>query len=133
MNIWLFNHYAVPPSLYPLARPYHFANFLQQKGHKVTIFAASSVHLSDENLITDGSPMKARKIDGIRYVFLKARNYEGNGLKRILNFFDYTIRLFTQTGKFNEPDVIMATSVHPLTCVAGILLARKYRDRKSVV
>lgn len=129
MNIWLFNHYAVPPSLYPLARPYHFANHLQKKGHKVTIFAASSVHLSEENLITDGQPMKAQKIDGIRYVFLKARNYEGNGIQRILNFFDYTLRLFTQTGKFNRPDVIMATSVHPLTCVAGILLAKKYRCR----
>ncbi|MDO4261022.1 MAG: glycosyltransferase family 4 protein [Eubacteriales bacterium] len=129
MNIWFFNHYAVPTSLYPLARPYHFANHLQKKGHKVTIFAASSVHLSDKNLITDKSPMKAKKVDGIRYVFLKARNYEGNGLGRVLNFFDYTIRLFTQTGKFNPPDVIMATSVHPLTCVAGILLARKYRCR----
>lgn len=129
MNIWLFNHYAVPPSLYPLARPYHFAKYLQKKGHKVTIFAASSVHLSDENLITDGRPMKAQKIDGIRYVFLKARNYEGNGVQRILNFFDYTLRLFTQTGKFNRPDVIMATSVHPLTCAAGILLAKKYRCR----
>lgn len=61
MNIWLFNHYAVPPSLYPLARPYHFAKFLQKKGHKVTIFAASSVHLSDENLITDGSAWKSKK------------------------------------------------------------------------
>jgi glycosyltransferase involved in cell wall biosynthesis len=129
MNIWLFNHYAVPPNLYPLARPWHFARHLQKKGHKVTIFAASSVHLSDQNLITDGSPMKAQKIDGIRYVFLKARNYEGNGLQRILNFFDYTLRLFTQTGKFNKPDVIMATSVHPLTCVAGILLAKKYHCR----
>lgn len=129
MNIWFFNHYAVPTSLYPLARPYHFANHLQKKGHKVTIFAASSVHLSDRNLITDGKPMKARRVDGIRYVFLKARNYEGNGIQRILNFFDYTIKLFTQTGKFNRPDVIMATSVHPLTCVAGILLAKKYRCR----
>lgn len=129
MNIWLFNHYAVPPSLYPLARPYHFANYLQKKGHKVTIFAASSVHLSDVNLITDKCSLKAKKIDGIRYVFLRARNYEGNGLQRILNFFDYTFRLFIQTGKFNKPDVIMATSVHPLTCVAGILLARKYHCR----
>ena len=119
MNIWFFNHYAVPTSLYPLARPYHFANHLQQKGHKVTIFAASSVHLSDKNLITDGRQMRAKRVDGVRYVFLKARNYEGNGLGRIMNFFDYTIRLFTQTGKFNKPDVIMATSVHPLTCVAG--------------
>ena len=129
MNIWLFNHYAVPPGLYPLARPYHFANYLQKKGHIVTIFAASSVHLSDKNLITDGSQMKAKKIDGIRYVFLKARNYEGNGIQRILNFFDYTLRLFTQTRRFRKPDVIMATSVHPLTCVAGVLLAKKYHCR----
>lgn len=127
MNIWLFNHYAVPPNLYPLARPYYFAKNLQKKGHKVTIFAASSVHLSDENLIQDHRPMKAQRIDGLRYVFLKARNYEHNGLQRILNFFDYTLRLFTQTKKFNKPDVILATSVHPLTCAAGILLARKYR------
>lgn len=129
MNIWFFNHYAVPPSLYPLARPYHFANHLQKKGHTVTIFAASSVHLSDQNLITDDSQIKLKKIDGIRYVFLKARNYEGNGVQRILNFFDYTLRLFTKTGKFRKPDVIMATSVHPLTCVAGILLAKKYHCR----
>ncbi len=129
MNIWFFNHYAVPTSLYPLARPYHFANHLKKKGHKVTIFAASSVHLSDQNLIMDKSIMKAKRVDGIRYVFLKARNYEGNGFKRILNFFDYTIRLFTQTGKFCKPDVILATSVHPLTCVAGILLAKKYHCR----
>ena len=129
MNIWLFNHYAVPPNLYPLARPYHFARHLQEKGHKVIIFAASSVHLSKQNLITDRSPMKAKKIDGLRYVFLRARNYEGNGIQRILNFFDYTVRLFTQTRKFHKPDVILATSVHPLACVAGILLARKYRCR----
>ena len=78
MNIWFFNHYAVPTSLYPLARPYHFANHLQQKGHKVTIFAASSVHLSDKNLIPDGRQMRAKRVDGVRYVFLKARNYEGS-------------------------------------------------------
>lgn len=129
MNIWFFNHYAVPPELYPLARPYHFARHLQRKGHRVIIFAASSVHLSDQNLITDRSPLKAEKIGGVRYVFLRARNYEGNGIQRILNFFDYTLRLFTQTRRFRRPDVILATSVHPLTCVAGILIARRYRCR----
>lgn len=129
MNIWFFNHYAVPPSLYPLARPYHFARHLQKKGHKVIVFAASSVHLSDQNLIADRSRMKLKKIDGVRYVFLRARNYEGNGTQRILNFFDYTVGLFSQTRKFHRPDVILATSVHPLACVAGILIARRYRCR----
>lgn len=129
MNIWFFNHYAVPTSYYPLARPAHFARYLQKKGHTVTIFAASSVHLSDKNLITDGKVVRLQKADGLRYVFLRARNYEGNGLQRILNFFDYTIGLFAQTGKFRKPDVIMATCVHPLACLAGVLLAKKYRCR----
>ena len=54
MNIWLINHYAVPPKYYPLARPTLFAKNLMAMGHTVTVFAASSVHNSDVNLITDG-------------------------------------------------------------------------------
>ena len=47
-------------------------------------------------------------------------------VRKFAHFFEYTARLFTQTGKFQKPDVIMATSVHPFTCVAGILIAKKY-------
>lgn len=60
MNIWLINHYAVPPKYYPLARPTLFAKNLMAKGHTVTVFAASSVHNSDVNLITDRAEMAGR-------------------------------------------------------------------------
>ena len=33
MNIWLINHYAVPPKYYPLARPTLFAKNLMAMGH----------------------------------------------------------------------------------------------------
>ena len=54
MNIWLINHYAVPPKYYPLARQTYFAKYLMAMGHTVTIFAASSVHKSDVNRIPEG-------------------------------------------------------------------------------
>lgn len=57
MRIWLFNHYAVPPKYYPLARTSTFARYLQKAGHDVRIFAASSIHNSaGKNLIEGGKP-----------------------------------------------------------------------------
>lgn len=38
MDIWLINHYAVPPKYYPLARQTCFARYLMAMGHTVTIF-----------------------------------------------------------------------------------------------
>ena len=58
MNIWLINHYAVPPKYYPLARPTNFAKHLMRMGHQVTIFAASTLHNSDLNLIRDHKPYR---------------------------------------------------------------------------
>ena len=41
MNIWIVNHYAIPPSMGGLVRHYYFSKYLQKKGHKVKIFTAS--------------------------------------------------------------------------------------------
>lgn len=41
MDIWLINHYAVPPKYYPLARQTYFAKYLMALGHTVTIFAVA--------------------------------------------------------------------------------------------
>lgn len=130
MNIWLFNHYAVPPDLYPLARPYNFAKYLIRDGHSVTIFAASTVHNSNKNLIDKKykNNYLVKDIDKIKYIFIKACNYSGNGIKRIKNMFQYFFRIFKiskMEAKHKKPDIIIATSVHPLTCVAGITIAKK--------
>lgn len=127
MNIWFFNHYAVPPSLYPLARTYNFAKYLLKNGHTISIFAASTVHNSDLNLITGAEKYRIETIDKIKYIYLKTKQYRGNGIARIINMVHYTLGLFKVTKKFRRPDVIIATSVHPLTCVAGIKIAKKYK------
>lgn len=126
MNIWLINHYAVPPKYYPLARTYLFAKNLIAMGHSVTIFAASSVHNSDKNLITGDEPYKTECIDGVEYVYIKCRTYNGNGLQRILNMCEFAQRLPKVCKHFLKPDVVVATSVTPIACAKGLRIAHKY-------
>lgn len=129
MNIWLINHYAVPPKYYPLARQTYFAKHLMAMGHTVTIFAASTVHNSDKNLITDGSPWREETVEGVHYVYIKCLDYQGNGLRRIYNICEFAWKLPGVCKKFPRPDAIVATSMPPTSCAVGIHLARKYKCR----
>ncbi len=126
MNIWLINHYAVPPKYYPLARQTYFAKHLMEMGHQVTIFAASTVHNSDKNLITDKSPWREETVDGVHYVYIKCTDYQGSGLKRVYNICEFAWKLPKVCKHFNKPDAIVATSMPPTSCAMGIHLAKKY-------
>ena len=129
MDIWLINHYAVPPKYYPLARQTYFAKHLMAMGHAVAIFAASTVHNSDKNLITDGSPWREETVDGVHYVYIKCLDYQGNGLRRIYNICEFAWKLPGVCKKFPRPDAIVATSIPPTSCAMGVHLARKYKCR----
>lgn len=126
MNIWLINHYAVPPKYYPLARQTYFAKYLMAMGHTVTIFAASSVHNSDVNLITDGRKWREETVDGVHYVYIKCCDYQGNGLKRIYNICEFAWKLPGVCKRFSKPDAIVSTSVPPTSCAMGVYLGRKW-------
>lgn len=127
MRIWLINHYAVPPQYYPLARPYLFAKNLIEMGHEVTIFAASTVHNSNINLIEGSREYMDDYVDGIHYVYIRCHNYEGNGIKRILNMCEFAWKLPGVCKKYEKPDAIVATSMPPMSCAVGIRLALKYK------
>lgn len=126
MRVWLINHYAVPTKYYPLARPANFAKYLMRAGHEVTIFAASSVHNADLNLITDGSLYKEDVVDGIHYVYVRDISYEGNGRRRILNMLLFPPRLGRVCKHFPKPDAILSVSSTPMACMKGLKLAKKY-------
>ena len=129
MRIWLINHYAVPPQYYPLARQNYFAKYLMRAGHEVTIFAASTVHNSDLNLIEDDTPYREDVVDGVHYVLIRCKSYHGNGVSRILNMLEFARKLPGVCNKYPRPDAIVATSMPPMSCAAGIKLARKYGCR----
>lgn len=129
MRIWLINHYAVPPQYYPLARQNYFAKNLMRLGHEVTIFAASTVHNSNKNLIEDDTPYREDVVDGVHYVLIRCKGYHGNGASRILNMLEFARKLPGVCDKYPRPDAIVATSMPPMSCAAGIKLARKYGCR----
>lgn len=129
MDIWLINHYAVPPKYYPLARQTNFAKHLMAMGHSVTIFAASTVHNSDKNLITGKERWREETVDGVRYIYIKCRGYQDNGLKRVYNMCEFAWKLPGVCKEFLRPDAIVATSMPPTSCAMGVRLARKYKCR----
>ena len=131
MNIWLINHYAVPPQYYPLARPTNFAKYLMAMGHTVTVISASSVHNSNppKNLITDGAAYREEVDDGVHHVYIRCCDCTGNGLKRIYNMCEFAWKLPRVCKCLPKPDAIVATSMPPMSCAMGIHLARKYKVR----
>lgn len=126
MDIWLINHYAVPPRYYPLARQANFAKYMQRMGHTVKIIAASTVHNSDINLITDNKKWREENVDGIDYVYIKCKPYQGSGLKRIYNMCEFAWKLPKVCKNFKKPDAIVATSMPPMSCAMGVRIAKKY-------
>ena len=69
------------------------------------------------------------EVDGIPFVFVKTTPYRGNGLDRIKNWYSFYRNLFRiykeVIGRLGKPDLILASSVHPLTMVAGVQIAKR--------
>ena len=129
MRIWLINHYGVPPRYYPLARPTLFARYLKKMGHEVIILASSAVHNSEKNLIEDGSLYRVAKEEGVNYVYIRCRQYKGNGKERVMNLLEFAARLPKVCRHFRKPDAIVATSFDPISCYCGIRMAKKYKAK----
>ncbi|MEB6197754.1 glycosyltransferase family 4 protein [Mammaliicoccus sciuri] len=128
-NIWIFNHYATNTYFNKGGRHYWLSEILLKKGFKPTIFCANTVHNSKDIINTENSKYKRIIKDNIPYVFVKTPEYEGNKLKRIINIITFYINIQKIMKSYLEnnekPEVIYASSVHPLTLVAGIKIAKK--------
>jgi glycosyltransferase involved in cell wall biosynthesis len=129
-NIWIWNHYATDMFKNCGGRHYWFAENLIKQGYVVTVFCASSSHNSEDNIETGFKKYVLDTINGIPFIFVKTTPYQGNGLQRIRNMIAFYKNLFPvvkEYAKLNgKPDIIFASSVHPLTLVAGIKIAKKF-------
>ena len=129
-NIWIWNHYATNMFFDQAGRHYWFAENLIKEGYKPTIFCASTNHFSDNHIDTYEKQYATNSVNDIPFVFLNTPEYKGNGKKRVLNMISFYRGLFKTAKTYSElngkPDVILASSVHPLTLVAGIKIAKKF-------
>ena len=126
MRIWIIDHYSVPVKYYPLARNTNFAKIMQKLGHEVVIFAASTVHKSELNLVRKQEVYKEVMEDGVKYVLIYCHSYKGNGVRRILNMVGFAAKLEKVCDKYPRPDVIISQSMTLQACKKGIQIGKKY-------
>ncbi len=129
-KVWILNHYATNMLKDQAGRHYWFAENLIKRGYEPTIFCSSVRHNSDEIIDLDGKKMIVDTRDKVPFVFVKTLPYTKNGIKRLLNMVSFYKNLFTAAKRYEKsagaPEVIIASSVHPLTLVAGIKIAKKF-------
>ncbi|WP_313346649.1 glycosyltransferase family 4 protein [Sedimentibacter sp.] len=129
-KIWIINHYATNMYFNKGGRHYWFAKNLIDRGYDVTIFCASTRHNSSECINMRQNNYLIQSVEGIKFVFIKTHSYIKNSIKRIQNMVDFYKGLLSISIKYGDqngkPDVIIASSVHPLTLVAGIKIAKKF-------
>ncbi len=131
-NIWILNHYAGTAYLNRGGRHYWFAKYLKRYGYNPTVFCCNKIHNTDSFVFDNDNLVNTcvEESTGVPYVFIKGRDYKGNGKDRILNMIDFFRNLKKCAGEYAKkcgtPDIIYASSVHPLTLLAGIKLAKKF-------
>lgn len=129
-NVWIFNHYATNMYFNEGGRHYWFAQELIKKGYQTTIFCANIRHNTDDVIELKNNKFSTDKLNNIPFVFVKTTKSKGNGIDRILNMGNFYRNLFPVAKQYakrkGKPDVIIASSVHPLTLVAGIKIAKKF-------
>lgn len=132
-RLWILNHYATNMFFEKGGRHYSFAKYLLKKGYEPTIFCANTRHNKRNQIVVTGQEKWKEEVDqaqGIPFVFVNSRKYEGNGLDRVINMFSFYKNLFVTAREYAKihgtPDLVIASSVHPLTLVAGIRIAKKF-------
>ena len=129
-TIWIWNHYATNMFFDKGGRHHWFGKFLVKKGYNVKIFCASTIHNSGDVVNTHGRPYVTDYSEGVEYVFVKAPAYTGNGRARIANMIAFYKGVqksaFDVIKSEKKPMVIIASSVHPLTLIAGEKVAKKF-------
>lgn len=131
-TVWIMNHYAGNMFFDQGGRHYNFSKYLKQAGYEPVIFCCNASHNKPE-LYFPGIELWEEHIAeeiGVPFIFAQGRTYTGNGKQRVLNMIDFYRNVKKAAKEYaklhGKPDVIYASSVHPLTLVAGIQIARHF-------
>ena len=115
-------------------RHYWFAKYLVDSGYDVTIFCANNHNIKTNEQMFESKDLYVEKMAteiNTQFIYVRAKGYNDNGRQRIANMLDFYYNLKKTAKKYarlyGKPDTIIASSVHPLTMVAGLKIAKKFR------
>jgi glycosyltransferase involved in cell wall biosynthesis len=127
LNIWIINHYAIPPTRTGGTRHYSFAKELIRRGHNATVIASAFDHTAKANLaLNEGESGKLEVSAGVPFLWLRSVPYGGTA-KRFLNMYDFArrVRRGSDIRKLGRPDVVLSSSLTMFAAQAGLRLAHK--------
>lgn len=131
-TVWIINHYANHMYFQKGGRHYSMAKYLKRAGYEPIVFC-SNAHHGDGKCYFDQNELSHEVIAeeiGVPFVYIKGRPYIGNGKNRMLcmlDFFRNMKKVAAQyVKKHGAPDVIYASSVHPLAVLVGEQLAKQF-------
>jgi glycosyltransferase involved in cell wall biosynthesis len=94
-------------------------------GEKCVVITSSDHHLLDQHVVPGPA-----EIQGVSYEFLKSFDYQGNGLRRLLNMAAFTARILQKSGplarRYGRPSRIIISSPHPYAYFAGEYLRKRF-------
>lgn len=132
-TVWIMNHYASHMLFDKGGRHYYFSKYLSRAGYNPVVFCANIMNnRTQERCVETEDLWTVKNAEEIStpFVYVRARKYLGNGYQRVLNMFDFYFNLKKSAKQYakqyGKPDIILASSVHPLTMIAGIQLAKYY-------
>lgn len=126
-QIWIINHYAFPYGYGFHTRQHTIAKMLKDLGYEVTIFASSFNHLKVKEVEVENM-YKKEFHDDIKYIWVKTQEYQGNGLGRIKNIFEFSKNLNGIYKNFEDkPDIVWVSTPHPLVIYNGIQIKNYFK------
>lgn len=135
-DIWLLNHYALPPDLPGGTRHFDLACELTEIRYDVTIIASAFNHkLRQEMRLQNGEDWRVERIADINFVWVKTFPYRANSWRRVLNMISFMIKAYLigrklpKKQRIDSPDIIVGSSVHLLTVLTAYLLSRHFKTQ----
>mgnify|MGYP003760434805 CR=1 FL=1 len=123
-NIIILNHHAGAPDAGGGGRHFELARFLSSVGNTVSVVASSYLasrrrYIKSENVSTYWFN------ENFNFIRLKTKPAYTNSIGRFINYCDYMVKASQLDSYGYTPDVVIASSVHPLAWVAGHRLSLK--------
>jgi glycosyltransferase involved in cell wall biosynthesis len=127
-KVWIINQYALPKGEAGITRHGDLASVLVKHGYDVTVFASGFDYLTRQKDRSGEQRSKQESYEGVKFVWLKTPAYSGNDSKRVKNMVSFFLTVLREAtfGSYSKPDIILGSSPHLLSGLAGHLLAMRY-------
>jgi len=125
MRLLIVNQYGLPAGRPGITRHGDLGAELARMGHHVTVLASRFNYLT-RTAADDRAPVEVH--DGVEFRWLDTGTYARNDRRRVRSMVDFTARASLAGMRLRpKPDVVLASSPHLLTGLAGIAIARRHR------